>query len=145
MPAALAQNPEDGGQFKIHNTKASVRLAVGHIANVGIIMPHTEGFQLGKQLPDALRVQMFHPAAAVGGDDAELPRIGLEQPGYEPAVAGFEMTENPHLVREPRRRVRTMISLEHTAVEGEIHGRSQGVFDLQHRDFVIKVRQFYIC
>src|SRR5207344_2102769 len=43
-----------------------------------------------------------------------------------------EMPQDPNFVRESGWRIRAVIGLEHPAVEAEVHGRAQGVFDLQH-------------
>ena len=60
------------GEFKIDDTKAPVRLAIGNVAHLGVLMAHTIGLQFRKKLSGALLIQMFDPEATVGRDDPEL-------------------------------------------------------------------------
>ena len=93
---------QNGGELKIDQAKAPVGKPVGHVAHVGVVVPHAEFLQFGKQFLRAFRVQMLHPAAAVGGDDAELlfgpPPAGA---GTKSQPRGFEMAQHPHLVGKP--------------------------------------------
>jgi len=123
---------ENGGKFKINQTKAPVRLPVSHVAYVRVVMAHAEWLKLGEQFPRAFRVQMFHAAAAVCSDDLEFPGIGFKQPWNESAAARFKMAQNAHLVGESRLRVWFVIGLEHPSIEAQMDGCTQSIFGFQH-------------
>ncbi len=123
---------EQGGKFEINQTKAAIRIAVGHVAHVRVVMAHAEFLQLGEQFLRALRVEVFHAAAAIGGDDAELLFVGLQQTRHERAAEPFEVAQDADLVGEPLRRFRAVIGLHHPAIKGEIDRGPECVFDFQH-------------
>ena len=95
-------------------------------------MADTEFFQLVEDFLASFLIELFHAGAAVGGDDAELVAVGAEQAGDEVAAARLEVAQDAHLVVEALRRVRPVIDLEHAAVETQMHGGAQCVFDLEH-------------
>ena len=70
---------KQGGELKINQAEPPVRKAVGDIAHVGIVVAHAERLQFSEQLFGSFFVQMFHAAAAVGGDDTQTIRVGLQQ------------------------------------------------------------------
>jgi len=59
-------------EFEIDNTKASVRLAVGNVAHLGVLVAHTIRLQFRKYFSGPLLIQMFDPDATVRRDDPEL-------------------------------------------------------------------------
>lgn len=103
-------------------------------------MAHAELFQLGEQLLGARCIQMLHAAAAIGGDDANFFRVGVEQSRDKWAVAQFEMAQDAHLVGEPPRGIRPVVNLHHPAIEGQVHRRPERVFDFQHKQTTARPR-----
>ena len=65
-------------EFKIDDTKAPVRLAIGNVAYLGVLMAHTVGLQFRKKFNGALLTQMFDPDATVGRDNSELLGIRFQ-------------------------------------------------------------------
>lgn len=92
-------------------------------------MTHSEAFQLGEQFPGPFRIQMLNARAAIGGDDAKLRRIGFEQSWHEAAAAGLEMAEYAHFVGKPLVGFGAVENFDHPAIEGQVHGRAQRIFD----------------
>jgi hypothetical protein len=66
------------GEFKIDDTKAPVRLAIGNVAHLGVLMAHTIGLQFRKKFSGALLIQMFDPDTAVRRDNPELLGIRFQ-------------------------------------------------------------------
>jgi hypothetical protein len=63
---------KNGGEFKIDDAKAPIRLAIGNVANLSILVAHTIRLQFRKNLSGALVIQMFDPNPAVRRDNPEL-------------------------------------------------------------------------
>jgi hypothetical protein len=66
------------GEFKIDDTKAPIRLAIGNVAYLGVFMAHTVGLQFREYFSGALFIQMFDPDAAVRCDNPELLGIRFQ-------------------------------------------------------------------
>ena len=94
MTLAWRGGREDGGQLEIDQTKAPVGLAVGHVANVGVIMPDAEFFKFTEEFGAADVVEMLDARSAVRSDNLELLLICFKQPGSEGAALGLEMPQN---------------------------------------------------
>jgi hypothetical protein len=57
-------------------------------------------FQLVEQLLAARFIKTFDPAAAVGGHDAELVGVRLQQPWGKWAAAGLQQAQDPGFLLE---------------------------------------------
>jgi hypothetical protein len=123
---------ENRGEFKIDDAKASVTLAIGHVAHVGIVVAHAELFEFGEKFGGAFLVKMLDAAAAIRGDDAKFFRTGIEKFRDEVAIARFKKFENAGFIFKPFFGVRAVINFDNTTVDREIHRRTQCVFDLKH-------------
>src|SRR5579862_1420903 len=121
---------EDRGELEIDEAEAAVALAVGHIAHFGIVVPHAVRFKLGEKLPRPLLVQVVDPAAAIGRDDAELLRVGLEQARHKVATARFEMPQHARLGLEPFLRLGAAEGLDDLPVVRDAHRRPQRILNL---------------
>ena len=53
-------------------TKATVGLAISHIARVGIVVAHAVAFEFREQFLHAFVIDAFHARSATGGDDAQF-------------------------------------------------------------------------
>ena len=122
---------EDGGEFEIDHAKTSVLLPVGYVANIGIVMAHAEFFEFGEDFVAAFVVEVFDAAAAVGGDDAEALGIGFEKARHEWAAAGLEEFEDFGFLREAFLGFWAVVRFDDTAIECEMDGGAESVFDLQ--------------
>ncbi len=106
-------------------------------------MAHAEFFQFGKQFLRALFVNVLHAAAAIGGDDAQFFSVRFQQAGDEVAAARFEMAQHAHFVVEAFLRIRPVIGLEHPAIETEMDGGAERVFDFQHESEIAATISFH--
>jgi len=92
------------------------------------------GLKLGEQLARPIRIQVLHPGAAVGGDDARDGGIRLQQARHKTAPSGLEMAQHPHFLCKARLRIRAVVGLEHPPVETDLDGRPERIFHLQHAE-----------
>ena len=123
---------KDRGQLEINQAKAAVRLAIGDIPRIGVIVADAVLLDFRKKLFHALVVDVVHARTATVRDDAQFFGIGLQQAGDKVASAFFEVTKDPDFVVESFPRVRAVVSLDDPAIKGQIHGRTQRVFNFQH-------------
>ena len=75
---------------------------------------------------------MVDARAATGRDDANFDRISFEQPGDEVAAALLEIAQDADFVVEAFAGVRAVIGLYDPAIEGQVDGGTQRVFNFQH-------------
>jgi hypothetical protein len=120
-------------EFKINEAKAAVGLAVSDVAHVRVVVADAEFFQFGEQFAAALGIEMFDTAAAIGGDDAKFFVVGFEQARDKIASACFEMAKDFYFAFEAGFGVRAVVGLDDPAIEGKVHRRPEGIFDVQHR------------
>ena len=118
---------QDCRKFEINHAEASVGLAIGDVACVGIVVANAESLQFSKQLPQAFLINMLDAGAAVCGHDPWLGGIGFEQAGDKAAAARFEMAKHADFVREALGCVRTVVSLDHPAIESQVDRRPKCV------------------
>jgi hypothetical protein len=69
---------KDRREFKIDDTKAPIRLAIGNVAYLGVLMAHTIGLQFRKYFSGTLLIEMFDPDATVRRDNPELLGIRFQ-------------------------------------------------------------------
>ncbi len=107
-------------------------MAIGDIADFGVVVPDAVGFQFREELFRALLVEMLDAAPTAGCDDLEPFGVALEQPGYKRTSAAFEVAQNLHFVRKPFLGLRSPKRLVHPTVVTDANHGSQGVLDLVH-------------
>jgi hypothetical protein len=95
-------------------------------------MAHAELLKFGEQFLCAFRVQMFHAAAAICGDDLEFHGFGCQQSGNESTAARFKVAQNAHLVCESRLCVWSVVSLEYPSIKAQMDGGTESIFGCQH-------------
>lgn len=126
---------KERGEFEVDQTKPTVGLAVGDIAELGVVMTNAVELQFREEFPEPGIVDALDALAAVGRDDAEFGLIRFQKARNKRAGAFFQMPEDPNLIGEPHARIRPVIGLEDPSIETQMDRCPERVFDLEHVDF----------
>ena len=124
---------QDGGEFEINQTKASVGKPVGDVARIGVVVAHAEFFQLGEQ---------FFRARSSSMCSTRVPQLVVTMRRFfssassrrgtksQPRCSRWRSTRISFANRSAR--VRAVIRLEHPAIKTQMDGGAERVFDFQH-------------
>jgi len=119
-------------QFEIHETEATVRLAIRHVSRVWIVVVHAVRFKFREQLLQSFVIDPFHARPTTGRDYSHFDRVGFEQARDKFAPLLLEISKHLNLMIETLARIGAVIGLHDPAIEGQVHGLARRVFNFQH-------------
>ena len=116
-------------QFEIHQTEATVGLAISHVSRVWIVVVHAVAFKFREQLLQSFVIDPFHARPTTGRDYSHFDRVGFEQARHKFAPLLLEISKHLNLMIETLARIGAMIGFQNPTIEGQVHGRARRVFN----------------
>ncbi len=123
---------EDGSEFEVDDTEAAVALAVGDVAQEGVVVADAEGFEFGEEGGELFIADALDAGTAVGADEVELGGVLVQHAGDEGALFGLEVLEDADFVGEAFGSIWAAEILMHAAVVADAHEGALGVFGFLH-------------
>ncbi len=128
------------GIFEIDNAEAAGFDIISDVAFIRVAMSHAKGFQFIEQGFLFSFGQLLDDLAAIGGDQIEILRPGLQQAGHKRAVALFEVFQHRDLVIVTSSGVMTFEGFADPSVIGDVHQRPARILSLFHGSIVNQLK-----
>ena len=116
-------------QFEIHETEATVGLAISHVSRVWIVVVHAVAFKFREQFLQSFVIDPFYARSTTGGDDSHFDGVRFEQARHKFAPLLLQISKHLNLMSETLAGVGAVIGFHDPTIEGQVHGRAQRVFN----------------
>ena len=108
-------------QLEIHETEATVGLAISHVSGVWIVVVHAVAFKFREQFLQSFVIDPFHARPTTGSDDSHFDRVRFEQARHKFAPLLLQISKHLNLMIETLARIWPVIGFHDPAIEGQAH------------------------